>query len=132
MPYKKQRQTVYDKYKGHCAYCGKQIFIRDMQIDHIIPQLNFEWVFKNRISKMIPEFLNHLTEIDLHHIDNLNPACRVCNKWKSTYHLEIFRSELQDQTKRLQERSSNYRMAKLYGLISENDTKIKFYFESLN
>jgi 5-methylcytosine-specific restriction endonuclease McrA len=130
MPYKKQRQNVYDKYKGHCAYCGKQIAIKDMQIDHIIPQLNYEWIFKNKILKMIPEFLNHLTEKDVHNIDNLNPACRVCNKWKSAYHLELFRSEIQEQTKRLQLRSSNYRMAKLYGLVSESDVKVKFHFEN--
>lgn len=131
MPYKKQRQTVYEKYNGHCAYCGKRIEIKDMQIDHIIPQLNYEWIFKNNISKMIPIFLNHLTVNDLHHIDNLNPACRVCNKWKDTYHLELFRSEIQEQTKRLQLRSSNYRIAKLFGLVKETDVKVKFYFETL-
>lgn len=134
MPYKKQRQNVYNKCKGHCAYCGKQIAIKDMQIDHIIPQSNWTTIFKNlpngSTRKMIPEFLNHLTIDDLHHIDNLNPACRVCNKWKSTYHLELFRSEIQEQTKRLQLRSSNYRIAKLYGLVSECDVKVKFHFES--
>jgi 5-methylcytosine-specific restriction endonuclease McrA len=137
MPYKKQRQNVYDKLNGHCAYCGKEIAIKDMQIDHIIPQLNWETIFKNKgnngyYDKMIPNFLNHLTENDLHHIDNLNPACRVCNKWKSTYHLELFRSEIQEQTKRLQLRSSNYRMAKLYGLISESEVKVKFHFENVS
>ena len=80
---------------------------------------------------MIPEFLNHLTENDVHHIDNLNSACRVCNKWKSTYHLELFRSEIQEQTKRLQLRSSNYRIAKLYGLVCESDVKVKFHFENV-
>nr|DAI89472.1 MAG TPA: RECOMBINATION ENDONUCLEASE VII [Caudoviricetes sp.] len=128
--YQKERQKVYKKLNGHCAYCGREILIKDMQIDHIIPQLNFEWIFKNNIQDMIPEFLIHLTESDLHHIDNLNPACRVCNKWKSTYHLELFRSEIQDQVKRLQLRSSNYRIAKLYGLIEETEAKVKFYFET--
>lgn len=131
MPYKKQRQTVYEKYNGHCAYCGKRIEIKDMQIDHIIPQQNYEWVFKNNLQDRILNFLSHLTIDDLHNIDNLNPACRVCNKWKDTYHLELFRSEIQEQTKRLQLRSSNYRMAKLFGLIKETDIKVKFYFETL-
>jgi 5-methylcytosine-specific restriction endonuclease McrA len=130
MPYKKQRQVVYDKHNGHCAYCGDKISVKDMQIDHIIPQLNYELIFKNNIQKMIPSFLKHLTIRDLHHIDNLNPACRVCNKWKSTYHLELFRYELQEQTKRLKLRSSNYRMALRYGLVQETDVKIIFYFEA--
>jgi len=134
MPYKKQKQNVYDKYKGHCAYCGKKIEIKDMQIDHIIPQYSWTVVFKNKINGsldfMIPDFLKHLTIDDLHHIDNLHPACRVCNKWKSAHHLELFRSEIQEQTKRLQLRSANYRIAKLYGLVSESDVKVRFYFES--
>jgi len=57
------------------------------------------------------------------------PACRVCNNWKSSHDLECFRSELLEQTKRLNLRSSNYRMAKKYGLLVEINTNIVFYFE---
>ena len=32
---KKTREEVYKKYDGHCAYCGKKIEIKDMQIDHM-------------------------------------------------------------------------------------------------
>lgn len=134
MPYKKQRQVVYDKYEGHCAYCGEEIALKYMQIDHIIPQLNWNVIFKNKVhgalDYMIPYFLIHLTIDDLHHIDNLNPACRVCNKWKNSHHLELFRSKLEAQTKRLRLRSANYRMAIRYGLIEEIKVeKIVFYFE---
>ena len=31
------RQRVYDKYDGHCAYCGREIKMSEMQVDHIIP-----------------------------------------------------------------------------------------------
>ena len=34
---KSLRLKVYDKYRGHCAYCGKEIVMKDMQVDHIIP-----------------------------------------------------------------------------------------------
>ena len=34
------RQKVYDKYNGHCAYCGKPITIKDNQVDHILPKRN--------------------------------------------------------------------------------------------
>lgn len=126
--YSKHKLEIYYKYNCHCAYCGVSIGIKDMQIDHIIPQLNFF----NFVSKQIyiPEFLKHLTIDDVHHLDNLNPSCRVCNLWKSTYHLELFRNEIKEQTKRLQLRSSNYRVAKLYGLIIETDIKVKFYYEN--
>ena len=32
---KSQRQHVYEKYNGHCAYCGCELDIKDMQVDHI-------------------------------------------------------------------------------------------------
>ena len=35
---KKVRLAVYDKYSGHCAYCGKKIDYKDMQLDHMIPR----------------------------------------------------------------------------------------------
>ena len=35
---KKTREEVYKKYDGHCAYCGKEIEIKEMQIDHMHPK----------------------------------------------------------------------------------------------
>ena len=32
---KEVRQQVYDKYNGHCAYCGCELGIKDMQVDHL-------------------------------------------------------------------------------------------------
>lgn len=29
------RKQVYEKYNGHCAYCGRPIAYKDMQVDHI-------------------------------------------------------------------------------------------------
>ncbi|MCI5852291.1 MAG: HNH endonuclease [Clostridiales bacterium] len=31
------RQQVYEKYGGHCAYCGKALEYKEMQVDHLIP-----------------------------------------------------------------------------------------------
>lgn len=124
---KEKRIEIYEKCNGKCAYCGNDISLKEMQIDHIIPQRNFEMHVKNKYK--IPTFLTHLTIDDLNDNDNLLPACRVCNGWKSTYHLDLFRSEIEEQTKRLNERSSNYRMAKKYGLIEETKIPVVFYFE---
>lgn len=29
------REKVYQKYNGHCAYCGCELQYKDMQVDHI-------------------------------------------------------------------------------------------------
>lgn len=130
MTKKGRRVAVWQKYNGHCAYCGKEIAYKEMQVDHIIPKQFFIWHVKNKFK--IPVFLNHLKEEDVNHMDNLAPTCRVCNKWKSAHHLELFRSELSDQLKRLNTYSSNYKIAKMYGLVKEDIKPIVFYFEKHN
>ena len=125
---KETRIEVYNKFDGHCAYCGEEIQYKNMQVDHIIPQLSFVQTIHNKFR--IPWFLTHLTELDCDHIDNLFPACRVCNKWKTSFNLDLFRSEIAEQIRRLNDYSSNYRMAKRYGLINETKKEIVFYFET--
>lgn len=122
------RKLIIAKYNNRCAYCGCEITLKQMQVDHIIPKSEFLSHIKNRIH--IPYFLTHLTEIDVNHWDNLNPACIVCNKWKSAHHLELFRSELFEQIKRLNTNSSSFRIAKRYGLVEETLKPIIFYFEA--
>lgn len=124
---KKKRLEIFNKLNGHCAYCGEKIEIKNMQVDHIIPQYNWETSIKN--NWRIPGFLKHLTIDDMNHNDNLLPACRICNKWKSAHDLEFFRSELESQIERLNKRSSNFRIAKKFNQIKETPSKIVFYFE---
>ena len=35
---KETRHKVYAKYNGRCAYCGRWIEYKDMQVDHFIPK----------------------------------------------------------------------------------------------
>lgn len=74
---KSERIKVYEKYNGHCAYCGKEIEYKEMRIDHIRPHR--EWV----------EALEEGTNID--DIENLNPSCYRCNHYKRSLNLEKFR-----------------------------------------
>lgn len=120
---------IYEKYNGHCGYCGEAIKFRDMQIDHIIPKTNFTQHI-TREKQKIPPFLYHLTEKDVHHPDNLMPACRACNGAKSWYSLELFRWEIEQQLDRVNRYSNNYRLAKRYKLVQETPQKIVFYFET--
>jgi len=114
------------KYDSNCGYCG--IRLNPMRIDHIIPRAFFKVTVANKIQ--VPDFLKHLTENDVDHIDNLMPCCQSCNSYKSAYHLEEFRYQLSQQLKRDEENSINFRLAKRFGLLKvvENVT-IRFYFE---
>lgn len=135
---KKLREEVYKKYDGHCGYCGEEIELKNMQVDHIIPKRNFPQVILNAKhnntykQQMIPKFLEHLEPEEVNHIDNLMPSCRVCNLWKSANWVELFRSEIFEQVNRLNKYSSNYRMAKKYKLVQENTMPIKFYYEKVS
>lgn len=61
-------------------------------------------------------------------IDNLLPACRMCNFYKSTFSIDVFRKYLESLHERLR-KPFIYRLALKYGLVEENRKKIKFYFE---
>jgi 5-methylcytosine-specific restriction endonuclease McrA len=126
---KQQREKIHQKYNAKCAYCGCDVTVRQMQVDHVIPKTFFIEHVRKKIR--VPYFLTHLTESDVNHDDNLNPSCISCNKWKSAHDLETYRNEIYEQVKRLNIYSSNYRMAKKYGLIQETLKPIKFYFESI-
>ena len=106
---KQTREVVYKKYDGRCAYCGRPIAMKDMQVDHITPK--------------------HRGGID--DIDNYNPSCRMCNFRKGTLTVDEFRGEIVKQKERL-EKLFAYRMSCAYGLISPGSTsRVIFFFERL-
>lgn len=90
-----ERQQIYGKFGGHCAYCGCEIAIKEMQADHMIPL--------------------HLGGAD--EISNLSPACRACNHYKSTYTVEKFRAVIQQAPAVLMKSSATYRNLVRFGLI---------------
>ena len=113
---KETRKLVYDKYKGHCAYCGCEIEIKDMQVDHIVPKCrNNEMWYKGKIGT--------------DEISNLNPSCRMCNYYKGMGSLEQFREKLSTMLITNVRRPFDYRLALKYGLVKEDIHSIKFYFE---
>lgn len=109
---KAKRLQVYNKYGGHCAYCGKAIAFKDMQVDHIIPQ-------------------RQLWGIDRQHIDqieNLNPACRRCNHYKRAHSLEMYRDLIRKLHTKIRD-IYLYKVAEDYGIIKIEPWDGKFYFE---
>lgn len=113
---KKLRQEVYDKYNGHCAYCGCEIEYKDMQVDHIIPKYrnNEKW---------------HQGEIGSDDISNLNPSCRMCNYYKRMCSIDRFRENLKDTLIRNVQRPFDFRLAERYGMVKIEAWDGKFYFE---
>ena len=101
------RQAIYAKYGGRCAYCGHPIDIKDMQVDHIFPK----W------------------RGGTDETDNLNPSCRMCNFYKGGGDVESFRNKM--LTMLDYRRTFATRMALRYGILEERQWDGKFYFERL-
>ncbi|WP_432642893.1 HNH endonuclease [Acidaminococcus sp.] len=121
---KKQRLAVYEKYGGHCAYCGCELAYKDMQVDHVDPynlnDPNYNWGHGDK-SKSADE---------LNQMENLMPACRMCNFYKSGGSLESFRERLRDTLLPNATKTFQFRLAEKYGLVEKHEKrKIFFYFE---
>ncbi len=105
---KEQREFVYNKFRGHCAYCGCKIDIKDMQVDHVAA----------------------LERGGTDELDNMFPACRSCNHYKHTLTVEKFRSVLEHMPDVLMRDNVTYKNAVRFGLVIPNPQKITFYFET--
>jgi 5-methylcytosine-specific restriction endonuclease McrA len=114
---KAERQTVYDKCASRCAYCGCEISMKQMQADHVIPM----------------EFYDAYKAIgqDIDTIENMLPACRSCNNYKSTLMLEKFRTAIERWPTVLNRDSVTYRNSVRFGMIEPKPHKVVFYFEKL-
>jgi hypothetical protein len=62
--------------------------------------------------------------------ENYMPACASCNINKHSDSLEDFRSLIQGFKKHLNELNTQYKISKRYGLVTEVDKPIVFYFET--
>lgn len=113
---KKTRLAVYEKFDGHCAYCGKALEYKDMQLDHMIPRQR--------------ERFKRYTEEQIECFENYMPACRRCNHYKRAHTLEYFRQLIEEIPKKLFRDNYIYKVGLDYNLISVNEHKITFYFEN--
>lgn len=102
-----ERRTVYDLTGGRCAYCGESITFEDMQVDHVVP----------------------LRKGGADTLQNMLPACRSCNHYKSTLTVEQFRQSVARMPAVLERDSSTYRTAVRFGLVWPLPKPVTFYFE---
>lgn len=103
------RIKVYEKYDGRCAYCGKKIEYKDMQVDHL------EAYWKGGADEM----------------SNYMPSCRQCNHYKRGNSLEGFRKLIEEIPVKLNRDSYIFRVGLLYGNVYGRTQPIEFYFEKV-
>lgn len=115
-----KRVEVFNKYNGKCAYCGTELDISKMQVDHINP------IYRGSTDTDLKRYgvIRGTNELE-----NLNPSCKSCNASKSTYTLEAWRKEISLKTSRLKRDSSTFRILLRYGIVDVICEEVLFYFE---
>lgn len=106
---KQERQKICDMFDGRCAYCGCKIDIKAMQVDHIKP------------------LANGGTDT----LNNMYPACRSCNHYKSTRTIESFRKAVESMPDVLTRDNVTYKIAVRFGVVVPNKHKVRFLFEMI-
>lgn len=114
---KPNREQIHQKYGGRCAYCGQEIDLKDMQVDHVIPQ------------RAATCYGSYATYEQVHCEQNYMPSCRSCNNYKGGNRLETFRKSIEDQVKVLRRDRPTFRLAERFGLIECKPKPVVFYFE---
>ena len=115
---KKTREEVYKKFDGHCAYCGKKIEIKDMQIDHMHPKAYGE------------SYARIVGKVELESIENYMPSCRSCNHYKRALSFEGFRKQMLTLHERI-EKIYIVKVAIDFRILKLNKFDGKFYFEKM-
>jgi 5-methylcytosine-specific restriction endonuclease McrA len=122
---KKQRQELFEKYDGKCAYCGCELK-RGWHADHIEPVIrDSRWNKEKGRFEQTGTVQNPENET----LENYNPACASCNIQKNSFSVEQFRINIQNFVKSLNRNSTQYKFAKRYDLIVETENPVVFYFE---
>ena len=114
-----ERQYIFDKYNGKCAYCGCSL-TKGWHVDHIEP-----------IRRDYNTGSNTCMNPELDILENKNPSCPSCNINKHSMSLEDYRFTINGYVNSMNLRMTQYKMAKKYGLVKETGIEVIFYFEKL-
>lgn len=100
---KEIRAEVYEKFGGHCAYCGIKLKLKGWHCDHVIP----------------------VAAGGVDDICNFFPSCATCNQFKNSSSLESFRIILEEQTLK----KASFILALRFEQITVHPTAIVFWYE---
>ena len=121
------REVVYNKCNGRCAYCEEPLKFENMEVDHIFPKH-----LKHFLKSAKMRELYKLSFTDINDPENLLPSCKPCNIHKRGIPtLEEWRNELQRQVLLLM-KNPQFNRALRYGQIQLTPKPIEFHFEKLN
>lgn len=112
---KKLRQKLWERYEGRCAYCGRSIDYKDMQVDHYYPQCKEKFYLRR-------------FKIDVHAEANLMPTCRRCNHYKRARTPKQFKELMYTLHERI-EAIYILKVAVDFGMVTVQPFDGKFYFE---
>jgi 5-methylcytosine-specific restriction endonuclease McrA len=115
-PMNKKRQKIWDKSGGKCWYCGCELPEKGWHADHFEPIQRNWWTN----TSLHPE---RDTE------DNKVPCCAPCNILKGSNTLEGFRYQIEQFVNSLNLYVNQYKFAKKFGLLTETQQEVKFWFE---
>ena len=111
------REKIHSKFDGHCAYCGREIPFKEMQVDHYYPQCKARFYLRR-------------FKIDVHADTNLMPTCRRCNHYKRARTPTQFRELMITLHERL-EGIYILKVAVDFGMANIKPFDGLFYFEKL-
>lgn len=124
---KSDREKVFGKFGGKCAYCGCEL-AKSWHVDHFVPIVrNHKYDYSKK--KWVYDGTCHNPEAEC--MENYFPSCPSCNHNKRSMSIEGFRKLIQGFITSLNRDSTQYKIAKRYGLIQEQIKPIKFYFETI-
>ena len=109
------RIIILKKFNNKCAYCGGDLDLSNLNIDHISP--------KNRKSKG--------KEIGDDSINNFNPSCFTCNSSKGNLSIDEWRNAIENKNYMCFKNSATYRVLIHFNRIIEIKEPIEFYFEKI-
>lgn len=101
-----KRKTIYNKFDGHCAYCGCKIDYSEMVVDHYIA----------------------FSKDGVNDNENLMPSCNLCNAIKFNLSIEDFRNKIALLTK---DSLPKIKLLTKYYYISPKQKDFLFYFETI-
>lgn len=125
---KKDRQIIFNKYGGRCAYCGIPL-LSGWHIDERLPvKRMYSKEFNTKTNRWTRKIIG-VVYPERFHIDNQMPSCPSCNVNKRALTLDSFRELISGFTRHLNSHSVQYKIAKRYGLVREEPKPVIFYFE---
>ena len=132
-----RRKAVWDMFGGRCAYCGIALVSTKWHVDHVEPVI-YDLIYakggyadgRYSPSRMVKNGKMLHPERDV--IENLFPACPVCNINKGSEHLKTGAEFRGIGANNLRKYNANFRHAERFGRVVEVSEPIVFWFEKWN